>query len=450
MNSSFVSSSSSMRPQPSFYVLLVLDAIFLYVVWGIQYLFGHGHWGSDTFLVSLIFVIILWVGLYVMDTYEPSKNHFRQISLIAITVLIFHLLHPFMYRSFDLSFSLAATVLSSIIGCAYHYLIRQIIFWQQFKRTEIQKVLLLGQEKNSVEMQHLIESTAHLETSKILLITNECMTENWQKIEEQIQNSEADILCVERNQNLPQKLKNVLIHLRLQGKDVLDFSEFCQREFGYIPLDFVEESWFLFVNGFDFQGSRNLGRLKRIIDIFLALLGLIFMIPVSFLLLLLNPIFNPGSLFYSQMRVGLYGKEFRMYKFRTMVEQAEKNGQAQWAQQNDQRTTPLGKILRKTHLDELPQILNVFNGTMSIVGPRPERKALILEIEKELSFYELRHFVKPGLTGWSQIHIHYADSILTTKWKLQYDLFYVRNLSIFFDILIIVKTIRLILFQKGR
>ena len=180
---------------------------------------------------------------------------------------------------------------------------------------------------------------------------------------------------------------------------------------------------------------------KRVIDIIGSLIGLILVSPIILVISLMVYLTMGKPIFFKQVRPGLYGKPFTIYKFRTMTKDAEKTG-AQWSIIGDKRVTPLGQILRKTHIDEFPQLVNVLKGKLSFVGPRPERPEFVEILQKEIPYYNLRHLVKPGITGWAQLNYPYASSIEDSFEKLQYDLFYLKHKGFLFDLSIILKTLR--------
>ena len=192
------------------------------------------------------------------------------------------------------------------------------------------------------------------------------------------------------------------------------------------------------------------GRLyrKRLFDMVCAALGLLVLSPVLLVCALLVGLTSPGGVLFRQERIGKDGVPFTIYKFRSMRTDAEKNG-AVWAMKSDPRVTKVGKIIRKTRIDELPQLWNVLKGEMSLIGPRPERPEFVKELEKEIPFYSLRHAVKPGVTGWAQVCYPYGSSVEDSRRKLEYDLYYAKNMSILLDVRIILKTIGVVLFPKG-
>ena len=209
----------------------------------------------------------------------------------------------------------------------------------------------------------------------------------------------------------------------------------------------VRPSWFIFSDGF--HRSRVTLVLKRIIDLFFGLLGLVLSSPIMVLVAIAVLLDSKGPVLFKQTRIGWRGNRFEVLKFRSMRVDAEATTGAQWAQKNDDRVTRVGRYLRKYRLDELPQFINVIRGDMSFVGPRPERPIFVDQLRNLISYYDERHSVRPGITGWAQVQYEYGASVGDACRKLEYDLFYLKNMSVFFDVVIILKTIRIILTASG-
>lgn len=188
---------------------------------------------------------------------------------------------------------------------------------------------------------------------------------------------------------------------------------------------------------------------QRMSDIVISVFGLVFFILFIPIILLGNLLGNKGTLFYTQNRVGFHGKEFKIYKLRSMIQNAEKNG-AVWAQKNDKRITSFGRFLRTTRLDELPQFYNILKGEMSVIGPRPERPEFVNKLEEQIPFYAIRHVIRPGLTGWAQVNYPYAGTLEEQETKLRYDLYYIKERSSFLDFKILIKTISTVLLMRGQ
>lgn len=238
-----------------------------------------------------------------------------------------------------------------------------------------------------------------------------------------------------------------LLRVRTRGIPVQEVSSFLERETGRVDLDTLNPSWLIFSDGFS-AGRRWSSIAKRAFDIFVAALLLILSLPVIALFALLVKLDSKGPAFFKQERVGLYGRPFSVVKLRSMRTDAEKDG-AKWACENDPRITRLGRFIRKVRIDELPQTWSVLKGEMSFVGPRPEVPHFVNDLDDKLPYYAERHMVKPGITGWAQINYPYGASIEDARHKLEYDLYYAKNYTPFLDLLILLQTLRVILFPAG-
>ncbi|MBN9143882.1 MULTISPECIES: TIGR03013 family XrtA/PEP-CTERM system glycosyltransferase [Novosphingobium] len=256
--------------------------------------------------------------------------------------------------------------------------------------------------------------------------------------------SEVVLALEERRNALP--LKD-LLRIKTAGVHVNDFSSFMERETGRVDLDTVNPSWFIFSDGFS-SGRAFSSAAKRIFDVIVSLLLLAMTAPVIVLFAILVKLDSKGPAFFRQRRVGLYGQSFDVIKLRSMRLDAEANG-AQFAAKNDPRVTRIGNFIRKVRIDELPQTWSVLKGEMSFVGPRPERPEFVSDLEDKLSYYAERHMVKPGITGWAQVNYPYGASLEDSRNKLEYDLYYVKNYTPFLDILIILQTLRVVLWHEG-
>ncbi len=240
-----------------------------------------------------------------------------------------------------------------------------------------------------------------------------------------------------------------LIECKMSGLNVLDLVTFFERRAGKIRLDMLNPSWLYLSEGFQIGAIRRV--LKRAVDLLAVLIlspfALFFGAIVSLAIFIESR--GRGSVLYSQIRVKQDGQLFKIYKFRSMVLDAEKDGVAKWASKNDSRITRVGRIIRKGRLDELPQLFNVVNGDMSFVGPRPERPEFVEKLARAVPYYEERHRVKPGLTGWAQVCYSYGDTVGDSIEKLQYDLYYVKNYSVLLDVLILLQTAEVVMLGKG-
>ncbi len=257
----------------------------------------------------------------------------------------------------------------------------------------------------------------------------------------------ADLIIISEKEKKTEESAKVLYEMVLRGKTVIDFYRFYESTTGKIPVPLIGEGWFL-ENVVELD-KRKFEQIKRFIDLALAIL---FFFPFALLapfVTLAIKLTSKGSVFYKQKRLGKNGKIFEIIKFRSMAEDAEKDG-AMWAQIRDKRVTAVGKFLRKTRLDELPQILSVLKGNLSFIGPRPERPEFVGELSQKIPHYPMRHIVKPGLSGWAQINFPYGSSVEDSMQKLQYDLYYIKNRSLILEAIIILKTIMTVLRIEGQ
>ncbi len=239
-----------------------------------------------------------------------------------------------------------------------------------------------------------------------------------------------------------------LLRVKTTGVRVNEISSFLERETGRVDLATVNPSWFIFSDGFT-AGQRLSKVAKRLFDIVASLAVLVLGLPLMLLAALAIRADGSGPIFYRQNRVGLYGIPYRIVKLRTMRPDAEACGTAVWAAENDPRITRVGRFLRQTRIDELPQLWNVFKGEMSFVGPRPERPEFVADLEAHIPFYAERHMVKPGLTGWAQVNYPYGASVEDARAKLEFDLYYAKNYTPFLDIVILLQTLRVVLWPEG-
>ena len=238
-----------------------------------------------------------------------------------------------------------------------------------------------------------------------------------------------------------------LLECRVAGIPVRDLSAFYEGVRGEVPIESLKASWLIYGQGFVQDPVRRL--VKRLTDVVAAAVLLFLALPVLLLAALAIVIESGFPILFTQERVGQGGRVFKVLKLRTMRMDAERDGVARWASANDARVTRVGRILRKLRIDELPQLINVLSGEMSLIGPRPERPVFVAQLREQIRFYELRHSVKPGLTGWAQIRYTYGASVDDARRKLQFDLSYVKNNSLVLDVLILAETVRVVLFGEG-
>lgn len=278
-------------------------------------------------------------------------------------------------------------------------------------------------------------------------IVNPSVLGTHRDLEELVAKHQVDRIVVEMQDRRGRLPMDKLLGLKVQGISIEDATSLYERITGKIPIENLKPSWMIFNTGFEV--SRSMVLQKRILSLAIAVLLLILFGPIMLLAAILIKLDSPGSVFYRQERVGQDGRVFTLWKFRSMQENAEKQSGPVWSGPNDGRVTRVGRVLRRTRLDELPQLFNVLKGDMSIVGPRPERPHFVKELSALIPFYGLRHAVKPGLTGWAQIKYEYGNTVRDAVEKLQYDLFYIKHMSWLLDSLIALETAKTILVRKG-
>ncbi|SDB57910.1 sugar transferase, PEP-CTERM system associated/exopolysaccharide biosynthesis polyprenyl glycosylphosphotransferase [Desulfonatronum thiosulfatophilum] len=329
-----------------------------------------------------------------------------------------------------------------------------------FKRMDImpglaKKVLILGAGPLAKEIGTLVSANGQQFTlagyydpeCEPVVVPRKEIVENGAGLFHTVEQLKPDHVVV----SLPQRRGTFplqdMLSCKISGVDIVDAPSFYEQVTGKLLLENITPSWFIFSDGFRIN---NLTRLfKRLLDVTSAGLGLLLTLPLFPVIALLIKLDSPGPVFFRQTRVGQRDEEFTLIKFRTMRQDAETVTGAVWAQQDDPRITKLGHILRKTRVDEIPQLINVVLGDMSLIGPRPERPEFVSELKKVIPYYSERHFVKPGVTGWAQVCYPYGSSVEDAVEKLRYDLYYIKNLSLLFDIRIILRTINVVLFQEG-
>lgn len=384
---------------------------------------------------------------YIFGSYDVEPHHrfkdvlIRQLSSFVLTIVfvltVNYLLSKDRSGIFGRGILIGSTVLFGVASVLYRRLIWGILSAQAGKTSYL---FLADDGHNS-----FIEN----EIVKKFKINHEIL--NWkpaQPLAKLHQDWQAIVVSLSPS-GWSQELTDELMIARFRGKEILNLSQFFEEIEKKVPVDFLSQEWFIFEKGFDlFHNPLGL-RVKRILDLFLALILLGLTWPVILIFSILIKLESKGPAFYSQIRTGLNDREFLIFKLRSMVTDAEKQG-AQWAKSNDSRVTRMGRFIRLTRIDELPQLWNVIKGDMSFIGPRPERPEFNIDLEKKIPFYRLRHLVRPGITGWAQVMYAYGASVEDSKQKLQFDLYYIKNFSFILDTVIIFKTIRVVLFGKGR
>jgi len=263
-----------------------------------------------------------------------------------------------------------------------------------------------------------------------------------------LRNRISRVIVAEHDARNRTRLAAALVAPRLHGLLVNDAVDFCEQFFGKIWIDALSSEWFVYTSGF--SSSKVTVFLKRCFDVLFALLLLIVAAPLLLLMAIAIKLDSAGPVLFRQVRVGLHGTTFVIYKFRSMRQDADLATGPAWATERDERVTRVGRLLRRFRLDEIPQAINVLRGEMSVVGPRPEQPFFVSRLAREIPFYNLRHTVKPGITGWAQVNYRYGASVEDACEKLQYDLYYAKHRSCMYDAEILLKTVKIVMFGVGR
>lgn len=260
---------------------------------------------------------------------------------------------------------------------------------------------------------------------------------------------DGKVICHFESARLESWERKFLVKATELGAWVEPLVSYLDSRLGYTEVRLLHSSYFLHQKAFSILSSKDTQLAKRVVDVFSAFLLLLLSFPIILITAVAIKIETRGPVFYKQKRTGQYNAEFNVVKFRSMSIDAEVGG-ARWAVKNDSRVTRVGKFIRKTRIDELPQIINILKGEMSIVGPRPEREVFITDLEKTIPYYRFRHAVKPGVTGLAQVSYPYGASVEDATWKHKYDIFYIKHHSFWLDVRILIRTVKVVLFGMGR
>lgn len=424
---------------------------------------AHEELLSKSLARPFVFVTVLIVTSYFFEMYSLSKQRsmiqlLRQIlcstavSFMVLTIVIF--MNPdWMIGRGLVAISL---VLFVFFQTGWHLLFRKIFGLPYLA----EKIIIIGCDESSLQIGKLVSSVAYANHSLIGYITyahnTDCETAvppekilgNVEQLLEIIKQYSATKIIVINPQHFDDShSQHLLLNCKLLGLEIVDAPTYFETVTEKLMLEHMDLKDLIYSSGFRRHPMGTV--IKRIFDVTASLIGLLLILPLIPVIILLVKINSPGPILYRQTRVGYMGKNFTILKFRTMGTDAELTSGAVWAKTNDPRLRPVGKFMRKTRLDEVPQLLNVLAGEMSIIGPRPERPEFVNSLQEQLPFYGKRHFLKPGITGWAQIMHPYGASKEEAFEKLRYDLYYFKHMNPVLDTVIILKTIKVIFSQFG-
>ncbi len=403
---------------------------------------------------SLFTVIAYLFCFYILDAYSIGAEDFRDtIGRVLVAFVLGAIASATAFYTFQNWRFDRETLILLFTLCLVFCLGWRALYYRHIGRfVHRTRVLLVGTDRAGKVQQTLAEC---MNDADIIGYVSDCDSAKSIpylgppiQIEELACTHNVTMIVLLPDAPIDEEIAETLLQAKLHGQMIVDVRAFCEHMVNRLPVSQISSEWLLTEEGFSLNTRGSLRRMKRALDLCAAVLLLLCAFPVMLITALAIRFESPGPIIYSQRRVGLFGKPFTVFKFRSMRNDAEKNG-AVWAMEADPRVTKIGKFIRKTRIDELPQLWNVVKGEMSLIGPRPERPEFVEQLEKEIPFYSLRHAVKPGVTGWAQVCYPYGSSVEDARRKLEYDLYYAKNMSLLLDINIILKTVGVILFPKG-
>ena len=405
--------------------------------------------------ISAFILAVYLFSFYVFDLYDPRswptagalvRHYSGAVLLSSLLILSYFWFAPFRFGRGLFALNLA---LVSII-----FLLWRAVLYRAFqRRARVRKIILFGREDERDDLARFATARNGLELAGFVRFTPEerSMIDggSFAEIEKAVESGEADVLAVSPEILSRPDTNRLILWARSWGIEVADFPSLFEEISDRVAIGHISERWILQSRGFQGLQNESVRRLKRILDVGVSGAVLILTFPLAFLIAAAIKLTSRGPVLFLQDRVGEGRTPYRILKFRTMIINAEADG-PQWAEENDLRVTGIGRILRRTRLDELPQFLNVLGGSMSVVGPRPEREFFVRRLEAGIPLYALRFTTKPGITGWAQIHYRYGASVEDSREKLKLDLYYVRNFSLALDFKILLRTAKVMLFGLGR
>lgn len=413
---------------------IILNTIYIILLGVLFYLCKYVFISQDNLfsLYSIVGFFTMMLGAYVTDNMKFQRYKYKIRSYVSVIIIDIVCFMIWFFYSWDLSL-----VVFMLIFISFQVLLTVLISIAVFK---LRYVTIYG---NGEMKNRVLDSIQHFQEYQYIDFTG--AKEEFTKF---VQENKISFIILCREKLASSEIREILA-MKLKGVEVKSYFDYMIENEGKVEVDFITEEWLLQAYGFKILRSQIQNNIKRVFDIIMAIIIGVMTLPVMAVAAIIVRLESPGPIIYSQDRVGENGKEFKVHKFRSMRNDAEKDG-AKWAQVNDPRVTKFGNFMRKTRIDELPQLINVLKGEMSFIGPRPERMVFIKELEKEIPYYNLRHMVKPGLTGWAQVMYPYGASVEDARRKLEYDLYYIKHHSLYLDMMIMFMTFKTVVFGKGR
>lgn len=408
----------------------------------VMYLFGFLIIGRGLSFRNVLIIVVALLMYYVANIFSiRAKKYSLRELILSVGLNFILLLFTIMLKILGIYESIVLSGIVTMFQITFRYIVNIAIVRKQ-------KILFVGENSYTKD---LLESIKNDDQYKLMGFLKDEKDETLKKIVLKMCAVGKIDIIVDFGEELlkDSKLVDILLQYKLNGLQFYNYLEFYEMYENKLPVSHLSSKWFLENSGFEIYYNNFNLRAKRLLDLIFAIIIGICTLPLMIMAAIIVKLESKGPIFFVQERIGEGNKKFNIVKFRSMTTDAEKNG-PQWASKNDNRVTRWGKIMRATRIDELPQLWNVLRGEMSFVGPRPEREYFIQQLEKEIPYYNLRHTVKPGLTGWAQVMYPYGASVEDAYRKLQYDLYYIKHHDIIFDIKVLLKTITIVIFGKGR
>ena len=391
---------------------------------------------------NAMIIVSALIAYYIANVYNVATNKYKLKDMTTVIVINGILMTVTTFsKIFTFYEGIILFGIITIFQIAFRYIVIMGV-------VEKEKVVFVGENDYTEDLLESVKKDGQYVF--VMSLNNTDMKALGKEILELYNTKKFDVLVDFTDKLLRDpKITEKLLQYKLEGLQYYNYLEFYETYENKLPISHLSPKWFLENTGFEIYHNNFNLKAKRLLDLLFALLIGIFAAPVIVLAAIIVKLESKGPVFFIQERIGEGNKKFNIVKFRSMTTDAEKDG-PQWASKNDNRVTKFGKIMRATRIDELPQLWNVLRGEMSFVGPRPEREFFIQQLEKEIPYYNLRHTVKPGLTGWAQVMYPYGASVEDAYRKLQYDLYYIKHHSIPFDVKVLLKTVTIVIFGKGR
>lgn len=432
-------------------------------------------YAQQTFLITLSLVSLLVASSLGLNNKEVYSDRRRFASTLVASAVMIYFVIAILISIAELSLEDAANLrlhyaialLAIVLFVATVLIFRSFLYPALHLESEKRNVLVIGLDGRSLKLEEFksaarspFEIVGFVPVESKSAVDSEgstCDDQHAKKIDANVLKDKDDFMYFVSDKDIDEIVVasrerrglplSGLLEARFSGVSVTDFSGFIERHTGQLDIENLDPSWLIFSQGFANNWQRQL--IKRSFDVLVSATLLLITLPITILAAIAIKLDSAGPVFYRQERVGLNNELFRILKFRSMRTDAEKDGVARWAQPSDSRITRVGRFLRKTRIDELPQTFNVLIGDMSFVGPRPERPVFVDDLADKLPYYNDRHRVKPGITGWAQINYSYGASDEDAKAKLAFDLYYLKNWDLFLDVLILAQTVRVVFWGEG-